>query len=396
MDALQVGPESQANANQRAGRAGRTGPGFCYRLFTERQYISEMLVNQIPEIQRTNLGNVVLLLKSLGVENLLAFDFMDPPPQENIMNSMYQLWVLGALDNTGSLTTLGRKMVEFPLDPPLAKMLIYSETLKCTYEILIIVSMLSVPGIFYRPKDREEESDTAREKFFVPESDHLTYLNVYLQWKQNNYSSNWCNDHFIHPKAMKKAREVHSQLLDIMSKQKVEHISSKGQWDVVRKAICSSYFYNSAKIKGIGEYVNMLTGIPSNLHPSSALFGLGYTPDYVCYHELILTTKEYMSCVTAVEGEWLAEMGPMFFTIKESYKTRILLGQTQAIERKKMEAEMLDAAERKAQSLASDTSKSGSSNMRPPSSIRRPILTPGLNTGNTKNTPKRTPYRMGL
>ena len=81
MDALQVTPESQANANQRAGRAGRTGAGFCYRLFTERQYVTELLVNQIPEIQRTNLGNVVLLLKSLGVENLLEFDFMDPPPQ---------------------------------------------------------------------------------------------------------------------------------------------------------------------------------------------------------------------------------------------------------------------------------------------------------------------------
>lgn len=215
-------------------------------------------------------------------------------------------------------------MVEFPLDPPLAKMLIFAENLGCTCEILIVVSMLSVPGIFFRPKDREEESDSAREKFFVPESDHLTLLNVFLQWKQHNYSSSWCNEHFVHPKGMKKAREVHSQLLDIMKTQKVEHLSAGGSWDVVRKAICSSYFYNSARIKGIGEYVNMLTGIPSNLHPSSALFGLGYTPDYVTYHELILTTKEYMSCVTAVEGEWLAQMGPMFFTVKESYKTRIM------------------------------------------------------------------------
>jgi pre-mRNA-splicing factor ATP-dependent RNA helicase DHX38/PRP16 len=215
-------------------------------------------------------------------------------------------------------------MVEFPLDPPLAKMLIFAENLGCTSEILIVVSMLSVPGIFFRPKDREEESDSAREKFFVPESDHLTLLNVFLQWKQHNYSSSWCNEHFVHPKGMKKAREVHSQLLDIMKTQKVEHLTAGGSWDVVRKAICSSYFYNSARIKGIGEYVNMLTGIPSNLHPSSALFGLGYTPDYVTYHELILTTKEYMSCVTAVEGEWLAQMGPMFFTVKESYKTRIL------------------------------------------------------------------------
>jgi pre-mRNA-splicing factor ATP-dependent RNA helicase DHX38/PRP16 len=192
MDALVVTPESQANANQRSGRAGRTGPGYCYRLFTERQYVSELLANQIPEIQRTNLGNVVLLLKSLGVDNLLKFDFMDPPPQDNIMNSMYQLWVLGALDNTGALTTLGRKMVEFPLDPPLAKMAIFAEQLGCTQEILIIVSMLSVPGIFFRPKDREEESDTAREKFFVPESDHLTLLNVYIQVCRQ-YVLNICN-----------------------------------------------------------------------------------------------------------------------------------------------------------------------------------------------------------
>eukprot|EP01034_Spumella_vulgaris_P021641 gene21641-27681_t len=391
MDSLQITPESQANANQRAGRAGRTGPGYCYRLFTERQFVSELLENQIPEIQRTNLGNVVLLLKSLGVENLLEFDFMDPPPQENIMNSMYQLWVLGALDNTGALTTLGRKMVEFPLDPPLAKMLIFAETLGCTTEILIVVSMLSVPGIFFRPKDREEESDAAREKFFVPESDHLTFLNVYLQWKQQKYSSSWCNDHFIHPKAMKKVREVHAQLLDIMTSQKVAVKSAGGGgWDVVRKAICSSYFYNSARIKGIGEYVNMLTGIPSNLHPSSALFGLGYTPDYVTYHELILTTKEYMSCVTAVEGEWLAEMGPMFFTVKESYKTRILHKQREKEDRVAMETEMNIAMQKR-----QDVSKSM---MREPSSIRRAqqtIVTPG-GAVNNKNTPRRTPLRVGL
>ena len=328
---------------------------------------------------------MVLLLKSLGVDNLLEFDFMDPPPQENIMNSMYQLWVLAALDNTGSLTKLGRKMVEFPLDPPLAKMLIFAENLGCTYEILIIVSMLSVPGIFFRPKDREEESDAAREKFFVPESDHLTLLNVYLQWKQHNYSSSWCNDHFVHPKGMKKAREVHSQLLDIMKTQKLEHLSAGGTWDVVRKAICSSYFYNSARIKGIGEYVNMLTGIPSSLHPSSALFGLGYTPDYVTYHELILTTKEYMSCVTAVEGEWLAEMGPMFFSVKESYKTRIIQKQREIVERREMELQMEKAEKDRIEALKV---KSASSLSRDYVS-KQVILTPGL-FSKISNTPIRS------
>jgi len=91
MDALCLTPESQANANQRAGRAGRTGPGYCYRMFTERQFVSDLLSSQVPEIQRTNLSNVVLLLKSLGVNNLLEFQFMDPPPQENIESSMYQV-----------------------------------------------------------------------------------------------------------------------------------------------------------------------------------------------------------------------------------------------------------------------------------------------------------------
>ncbi|XP_067905302.1 pre-mRNA-splicing factor ATP-dependent RNA helicase PRP16 isoform X2 [Heterodontus francisci] len=204
MDALQIYPISQANANQRAGRAGRTGPGQCFRLYTQSAYKNEMLTTTVPEIQRTNLANVVLLLKSLGVQDLLQFHFMDPPPEDNMLNSMYQLWILGALDNTGSLTPTGRMMVEFPLDPALSKMLIVSCDMSCSADVLIIVSMLSVPAIFYRPKGREEESDQMREKFAVPESDHLTYLNVYLQWKNNNYSTIWSNEHFIHAKAMRK------------------------------------------------------------------------------------------------------------------------------------------------------------------------------------------------
>jgi pre-mRNA-splicing factor ATP-dependent RNA helicase DHX38/PRP16 len=188
---------------------------------------------------------------------------------------------------------------------------------------------------------------------------------------------------------MKKARETHAQLLDIMKSQNVEVSSSGGSWDLVRKAICSSYFYNSARIKGIGEYVNMLTGIPSNLHPSSALFGLGYTPDYVTYHELIMTTKEYMSCVTAVEGEWLAEMGPMFFTVKESYKTRLLQRQKEKLQK----AEMLKEHEEYSSKLKSieELEKIKS---RP--NARQAIATLGYQGPLSSQTPKRTPLRLGL
>ncbi|KAI8444418.1 adenosinetriphosphatase [Phakopsora pachyrhizi] len=317
MDALQITPISQANANQRSGRAGRTGSGTCYRLYTEQAFRDELFPNTIPEIQRTNLANTVLLLKSLGVKNLLDFNFMDPPPQENILNSMYQLWTLGALDNVGDLTSHGRKMSEFPMEPSLAKMLLTSVQSKCSAEMLTIVSMLSVPSVFYRPKERAEESDAAREKFIVPESDHLTLLNTYTQWQSHGCNDHWASKHFLHPKLLRKAREVREQLTDIMKFQKLDIVACGTDWDVIRKCICAGYFHQAAKVKGIGEYQNCRTGVPMHLHPTSSLFGLGHLPDYVVYHELVLTSKEFMQCVTSVDPYWLAELGPAFFSVRE-------------------------------------------------------------------------------
>ncbi|KAF2682492.1 P-loop containing nucleoside triphosphate hydrolase protein [Lentithecium fluviatile CBS 122367] len=304
MDTLQITPISQANASQRAGRAGRTGPGKCFHLYTERAFRDEFYIQTIPEIQRTNLANTVLLLKSLGVKDLLDFDFMDPPPQDTITTSLFDLWALGALDNIGDLTPLGRKMTAFPMDPSLAKLIITSVEYECSEEMLTIVSMLSVPNPFNRPKERMEEADAAREKFFVPESDHLTFLHVYTQWKANGYSDGW-------------AKEIRDQLNDIMKMQKMNLISCGTDWDVIRKCICSGYYHQAAKVKGIGEYINLRTSVTIQLHPTSALYGLGYLPDYVIYHELILTSKEYMSCVTAVDPHWLADLGAVFYSIKE-------------------------------------------------------------------------------
>jgi ATP-dependent RNA helicase DHX8/PRP22 len=126
MDSLMVTPISQASAQQRAGRAGRTGEGKCFRLYTEAAFKNEMLPNTIPEIQRTNLSNTVLTLKAMGVNDLLGFDFMDPPPVQTLVTALQMLYSLGALDEEGLLTRQGRKMAEFPLDPQLSKMLIAS------------------------------------------------------------------------------------------------------------------------------------------------------------------------------------------------------------------------------------------------------------------------------
>eukprot|EP00727_Mastigamoeba_balamuthi_P009636 m51a1_g5295 putative pre-mrna-splicing factor atp-dependent rna helicase prp16 (1262) ;mRNA; r:218527-223351 len=386
MDALQVFPISRQNAVQRTGRAGRTGPGQCYRLYTEGAFKHEMLDANVPEIQRTNLSNTVLLLKSLGVEDLLEFEFMDPPPQENLVKSMFHLWALGALDSSGRLTQLGRRMVEFPLDPPLSKMLIYADECHCAQEILTVVSMLSVPPVFHRPRERQEESDAAREKFFVPESDHLTLLNVFQMWKQNQFRADWCAEHFINAKAMRRVREIRTQLVDIMRQARMAVDSCGTNWDCVRKVIASAYFVNAARLKGLGEYVNMHTAVPCCLHPTSALYGLGITPDYLVYHELVLTQREYMQCVTAVEPQWLAELAPMFFSVREGFQQRM--------ERRQREREMGERMEHEMeQAVADDQAKREQEELlkfRSAQSMSK-IATPGRGP-----TPRRTPYRVGI
>lgn len=174
MDALVVTPISKAQAKQRAGRAGRTGPGKCYRLYTENAYKNEMLDAPIPEIQRTNLANTVLTLKALGINDLLNFDFMDRPAESAMIAAMYQLYSLGALDDDGLLTRLGRKMAEFPLEPLQSKILIKSVEIGCAAEILTIVAMLSVENVFFRPKEKAAQADAKKAKFHQPEGDHLT------------------------------------------------------------------------------------------------------------------------------------------------------------------------------------------------------------------------------
>lgn len=317
MDSLQVAPISVAQAVQRSGRAGRTAKGTAYRLYTEHAEREEMYPTAIPEIQRTNLANTLLLLKSVGVTDLMKFAFMDPPPKDTIMASLYELWSLGAVDNLGNITQLGMKMSQFPMDPCLGKILIKSVDYGCSKEMLSVVAMLCVPTVFYRPPERQQEADSAREKFFVPESDHLTLLHVYTQWLHNKKSPVWCAKHFLHAKALEKAHEVREQLEQIMTTNKM-HIDSCGtDWDLLRKCICAGFFHQAARVHGLGSYRNLRTLVSTQLHPTSALYGLGYLPAFVVYHELILTSKEYMSCVTSVDPAWLAEFGSCFYVLKD-------------------------------------------------------------------------------
>jgi pre-mRNA-splicing factor ATP-dependent RNA helicase DHX16 len=180
MESLLVTPISKASAMQRAGRSGRTGPGKCFRLYTAYNYLHDLEDNTIPEIQRTNLANIVLTLKSLGIHDLINFDFMDPPPSEALLKALELLFALSALNKLGELTKVGRRMAEFPLDPMLSKMIVASDKCKCSDEIISIAAMLSVGNsIFYRPKDKQVHADNARMNFHTGNvGDHIALLKV--------------------------------------------------------------------------------------------------------------------------------------------------------------------------------------------------------------------------
>ena len=318
MDSLVVAPISQASARQRAGRAGRTGPGKCYRLYTESAFKNEMLPTSIPEIQRTNLGTTVLTLKAMGINDLLHFDFMDPPPTQTLLNALEQLYNLGALDEEGLLTRLGRKMAEFPLEPPMSKMLIASVDLGCSEEILTVVAMLSAQNIFHRPREKQAQADQKKAKFFQPEGDHLTLLTVYESWKANKFSTPWCFENFVQARSLKRAQDVRKQLLTIMDRYKLDIVSAGRNFNSIRRAITSGFFFHSARKDPQEGYKTTVENTPVYIHPSSALFQR--QPDWVVYFELVLTTKEYMREVCVIDPKWLVELAPRFFKAADANK----------------------------------------------------------------------------
>ena len=318
MESLVVVPVSRASANQRAGRAGRVGPGECFRLYTQWAFENEMEENTIPEIQRVNLGNVVLQLKSLGIHDLINFDYLDPPPAETLILALEQLYALKALNHKGELTSIGRKMAELPVDPMMSKMILAADQYSVVEEILTIAAMMSVNGsIFYRPKDKIVHADTARKNFFHPDGDHLTLMNVYNEWADTDFSTQWCYEVFIQYRSMKRARDIRDQLVGLMERLEVKTPLSSNPCDSVsiRKAITAGYFYHIAKFSKGGMYKTAKKSQTVLMHPQSCL--VEELPRWVVYHELVMTTKEYMRTITTVEGKWLMEVAPHYYKDSE-------------------------------------------------------------------------------
>ena len=317
MESLQVTPISKASAMQRTGRAGRTSPGKCFRLYTAWAFQHELEDNSVPEIQRTNLGNVVLLLKSLGINDLINFDFMDPPPSETMFRALEQLYALGALNDKGELTTMGRKMAEFPVDPMLAKMIIQSEKFGVSDEVATVAAMVSVgASVFYRPKDKAVHADNAHKAFHMGNvGDHIALLNVYNAWAETNFSAQFCFENFVQVKSMKRARDIRDQIVGLMDRCEIELRSNVGDLDAIRKAITSGFFYHTASLQRNGSYKTVKSPQTVHIHPSSGLFEV--MPRWVLYHELVLTSKPMMRVVSEIKAEWLVELAPHYYSQKE-------------------------------------------------------------------------------
>ncbi|KAF7761225.1 hypothetical protein Agabi119p4_10634 [Agaricus bisporus var. burnettii] len=228
-----------------------------------------------PEILCSNLAGTVLELVNLGIKDLLRFDYVDPPAPETLMRALELLNFLAAIDDEGNLTALGKLMADFPLDPQLSKLLIASPDFKCSNEILTITAMLSVPNVWLRPNNQRREADAAKEAFTVPESDHLTLLNVFNQYMLNKHDRNWAWSNYISARALAQAENVRQQLQRIMERLDIDLVTTNDQVKLftnIRKALVCGFFMQVAHKEGEkGSYFTVKDNQPVELHPSCGL-----------------------------------------------------------------------------------------------------------------------------
>lgn len=316
VESLLVSPISKASAQQRAGRAGRTRPGKCFRLYTEKDFMGELEEQTYPEILRCNLANTVLELVKLGIKDLVRFDYVDAPAPETLMRALELLNYLSALDDDGNLTALGGIMAEFPLDPQLAKMLIVSPELKVSNEVLTITAMLSVPNVWLRPNNQRKEADAAKAMFAVPDGDHLTMLNVYNSYMQNKYDKNWTWNHYLSARALQQADNVREQLKRTMERFDLDLISitdEKKMYNNIRQALVCGFFMQVAHKEGEkGSYLTIKDNQVVALHPSC---GLETQPEWVLFNEFVLTTRPYIRTVTEIRPDWLFEYAANYYDL---------------------------------------------------------------------------------
>ena len=315
---------SQSSANQRAGRAGRTRPGKCFRLYPDHHF-KAMDKDTIPEILRCDLSDVILQLTAMKV-NLQQFESLDQPSPESLANATNNLNVLGALDTEGNITEVGIQMSLFPVDPEVARMLVASKEYSCQEDILSLAAMLSGdrPGsVFLRGGKDKDKVHQIQSKLHHSSGDHLTNINVYSEFVSNGCSEDWCEDNYIYYRILWEAEKIREQLLVIMTQLKLmpnyAALIPRDNYANVLKAILTGYIGNiaqhnpSSNSMTFGDcrpkFTTVRNSVTVSLHPS-CVYSSFYVKPVFCYSSCVRTNpkQNYISIVSCVEEEWYDEI----------------------------------------------------------------------------------------
>ncbi|KAI1497394.1 P-loop containing nucleoside triphosphate hydrolase protein [Biscogniauxia marginata] len=321
IESLTATPISKASAAQRAGRAGRTKPGKCFRLYTEEAFRSLPNTN-VPEIQRSNLAPFILQLKALGIDNVVRFDYFTPPPAELMIKATELLFSLGALDEYAKLTKpLGVRMAELAVEPMMAKALLSASSFGCLSEILTIAAMTSLGGSVWVQREGEKKHmESARRRFAAEEGDHLTLLNVYQTFvTKGKKESKFCHDNHLNFKALTRAVSIRAQLKRYLERFGIavdENLKAPpAKAEQVLRCLTTGYFAHAAKRQADGSFRNIEGGTTLYAHPSSLMFNR--KADWVIFHEVMETgNKIFIRDITKIERGWLLEYAPGFYQSK--------------------------------------------------------------------------------
>ncbi|QDT31514.1 ATP-dependent RNA helicase HrpA [Thalassoglobus polymorphus] len=298
---------SQASANQRKGRCGRVAPGVCVRLYSEADFKNRDEYTQ-PEIQRTNLANVILQMKALKLGKLENFPFIDPPAASAIRTGLKTLFELGAINENEDLTKVGSTMGRLPVDPRIARMILGAEDEQCVEEVLIITSALELRDPRDRPIEKQKAADEAHEKFQHESSDFLSYLKLWDFYTDldNKLSQSKlrkaCAQNFLSFNRMREWKDLHRQLRQMVIDHEIKPTDRRNNEDSIHRAILAGLLHNVAMRGDSHEYTGA-GGQKIFVWPGSVAFG--NKPKWIMAAELVETSKRYARCVAPVQVGWI-------------------------------------------------------------------------------------------
>jgi ATP-dependent helicase HrpA len=317
VEQLQVEPISQASANQRAGRCGRVAAGVCIRLYDEADFAKRPKFTD-PEILRSSLAAVILRMKSLGLGDVRAFPFVEPPPARAIADGHDLLSELNALDQDGELTPIGRELARLPVDPRIGRMLLAARDQQALTEVLIIAAALSVQDPRERPLDAQAAADAVHRKFADEKSDFLSFVKLWRfveecfeHKKSNRKLTDELRSNFLSPRRVREWREVHSQLAAIVGEMGWRQNTTAATFEQVHLSLLAGLLGNVG-FKTLDAdpreppYVGA-RGIKFFVWPGSPL--AKKAGRWVMAAELIETTRLFARCVATIEPQWLERVG---------------------------------------------------------------------------------------